>query len=100
VYKLYRVKASVEVHQLSTETGNTFLNVLHDIPFGVGVWGSTYRHPAYLLRYKGSLSEHMYYLVTFDGPEFASEWLNDNPEFVVVADIGQLLKESENEHEA
>ena len=93
---MYRIKASAEVHQLTTETGKTFLNVLHDIPFGVGMWGSTYRHPTYLLRHNSYSSKHMYYLVTFDDQECADDWLKDNPDFIIVANIGQLLEGGED----
>lgn len=61
---------SVVVHQLSSNSGEAYLNVFRDTNGQVGVWVNVYGSFVYFCQ-KGSMIE----LRSFDDKDYADEWL-------------------------
>ncbi len=66
--------AGVEVNQLMSGTGCSFLNVMGD-HLEVGVWGSSYNREVVL--YRGT-DKHSFCLMVFDCKEVRAEWEEEN----------------------
>ena len=66
--------SSVEVSQLMSGAGNSFLNVLGD-HLEVGVWGSTYNRD--VVMYRGT-DNHSFCLMAFESMERREEWEEEN----------------------
>lgn len=81
----------VSVSQLNGQNhGNRpdpFLNVIEDAYNGIGVWGSCYNMPTYLLQ-----REYEFRLIQFGDQECADEWLEENSKNFIVT---KLEKEKE-----
>lgn len=63
------IKADVTVHQLNSEHGLSYLNILKGMQGGVGVWGYLLErvNPAFLVL---SRKGNYYALIVLDGPEW------------------------------
>ncbi len=66
--------ASVEVNQLMSGAGSSFLNVFGDY-LEVGVWGSSYNRDVVL--YRGT-DTHSFCLMVFESVERREEWEEEN----------------------
>jgi len=66
--------AGVEVNQLMSGSGSSFLNVLGD-HLEVGVWGSSYNRE--IVMYRGT-DKHSFCLMVFDCVERRLEWEEEN----------------------
>jgi hypothetical protein len=65
--------STVKVHQIQSEFGSAYLNILNDFPCLVGVWGYAGMNNTYLLE-KG---DH-FMLLQFSGKLDEEEWMVEN----------------------
>ena len=57
----------------SDDRPTAFLNVIEDAYGGIGVWGTCYSFPTYLLQ-----DEQQFVLIQFSDQECADEWMKEN----------------------
>lgn len=87
------MRTDVDVRQVSSDSGRSFLNVGRVTSGQIGVWSTDYTHPTYLLMDE----RHGFYLVQYDSQEWADEDLpklkEHYPLVLAVAAAREMMQE-------
>ena len=63
----------INVRQLKSDRGLTYINVDEDINGGISVWGGRWQPNTYLIRERTRWA-----IIVFDSNDIAQEWLSDH----------------------